>query len=136
MAMGAVFREHDGSCLLAASEPLQGFSSPEVAEALALRRAISIAREKDVQRVIFVSDCRFLILRLNSSAQDRSQVGSVVTDILKVASGFTSVVFQHVGRSINEASHTLARSCNFSSLGFISDVAPECIRRTLCFDVM
>jgi ribonuclease HI len=136
MAMGAVFREHDGSCLLAASEPLQGFSSPEVAEALALRRAISIAREKDVQRVIFVSDCRFLILRLNSSAQDRSQVGSVVTDILKVASGFTSVVFQHVGRSINEAAHTLARSCNFSSSGFISDVAPECIRRTLCIDVM
>jgi ribonuclease HI len=121
MAMGAFFREHDGSCLLAASEPLQGFSSPEVAEALALRQAASIAREKDVQRVIFASDCMSLILRLNSSAQDRSQVGSVVTDILKVASGFTSLVFQHVGHSINEAAHTLARSCNFSSSGFISD---------------
>jgi hypothetical protein len=28
MAMGAVFREHDGSCMLAAIEPIQGFSSP------------------------------------------------------------------------------------------------------------
>jgi hypothetical protein len=40
----------------AANEPIQGFSSLEVAEALALRRAVSIAKEKDVQRVIVASD--------------------------------------------------------------------------------
>jgi hypothetical protein len=46
MAMGAVFRKNDGSCLVAPSEPLHGFSSLELAEAMALRRAVSITKEK------------------------------------------------------------------------------------------
>uniref|UniRef100_A0ACD5Y4F7 Uncharacterized protein n=1 Tax=Avena sativa TaxID=4498 RepID=A0ACD5Y4F7_AVESA len=81
MAMGAVLRDHNGSFILAASEPLVGFSTPELAEALALRRAMLIAREQRVHQVIFESDCLSLINRLKSSNQDRSQVGSVVMDI-------------------------------------------------------
>jgi hypothetical protein len=46
MAMGAVFRDHHGDCLAAASEPMQGFASPELAEALALRRAVSSCRQR------------------------------------------------------------------------------------------
>jgi hypothetical protein len=69
MAMEAVSRKHDGSCMLAASEPIRCFSSPELVEAMALRRVVTIAKEK----VIFASDCMSRILRLNSSAQDCSQ---------------------------------------------------------------
>jgi hypothetical protein len=59
-----------------------------------------------------------------------------VTDIKKVASGFTFVVFQHVGRSINEAHIFLLGIVIFLAQVLFSDVALECIRKTLCTDVM
>lgn len=37
MSVGLEIRNHLGQCLLAACEPLKGFSSPELAGALALR---------------------------------------------------------------------------------------------------
>jgi hypothetical protein len=46
------------------------------------------------------------------------------------------VTFKHVKRSLNEAAHILARSCDLATLGFISDFAPDSIRETLCIDVI
>jgi hypothetical protein len=63
-------------------------------------------------------------------------VGSVVANIKMEAAGFKPAVLQHVGRSLNESAYILARSCNFSSLSFIFDVAPECIRENFGIDVM
>jgi hypothetical protein len=136
MAMGAVFRDHTGACLTAASEPLQGFTSPELAEALALRRAVSIAIDKGYGRVIFASDCLSLIQRVNSLGQDRSPVGSVVMDIKMLVGRFESAIFKHVYRSLNKAAHILAKTCDVSTLGIISNFAPDCILETLCIDVM
>ncbi|KAE8803228.1 non-ltr retroelement reverse transcriptase [Hordeum vulgare] len=136
MAMGAIFRDHSGRCLAAASEPLIGFTSPEIAEALALRRAVTIADAKGFERVIFASDCLSLIQRLQSSKPDRSMVGSVMMDIKHMVSSFSSATFRHVRRNLNEATHLMARTCDLHSLGFISDFAPDGIRETLCIDVM
>jgi ribonuclease HI len=136
MAMGAVFRDHSGNCLAAASEPLAGFTSPELAEALALHRAVSIAADKGYDKVTFTSDCLSLIQRLSSPNPDRSPVGLVVKDIKRLVAGFSSATFRHVRRSLNEAAHTLARTCDVSGLGFIYDFAPDCIRKTLCIDVL
>jgi ribonuclease HI len=135
MAMGMVIRDNSGVCLASASLPLQGYTSPEMAEAMALREAVSITRDKGFSKVIFATDCLSLIQRLNSTVHDRSQVGVVVKDIESVAAGFSSASFRHVKRSLNEAAHILARACNLPSLGFISNCAPVCIRKTLCTDV-
>jgi hypothetical protein len=70
------------------------------------------------------------------SSPDRSQIGSVVMDIKHLAAGFRSATFWHVNRSINGAAHILARTCDVSSLGFISDFVPDCIRKTICIDIM
>ena len=134
--MGAVFRVHLGSCLAAASEPLLGFTSPELAEALALRRAVAIARDGNFAKVIFVSNRLSLIQRLKSVKPDRSPAGSVVMDIKHMVDGFSSATFRHVRRSLNEAAHILAKTCNLSGLGFFSNSAPDCIWETLCFDVI
>jgi hypothetical protein len=136
MVMGAVFRDHGGHCLAAASEPLLGFTTPELAEALALRRAVSLAHDRGYDKVIFASDCLSLVQRLKSSTPDRSQVGSVVMDIKHWVPRFSSATFRHVNRSLNGAAHILARICDVTSTGFISDFAPDCIRETLCIDVM
>jgi hypothetical protein len=134
MAMGAVLRDSEGKCLAAASLPLQGFTSPEMGEALALRRAVMIARHKGFNKVIFVSDCLSLIQMLNSQAPDRSEVGSVVKDIKTLVAGFSTASFR-VKRCLNEAAHILAKTCNLASLGFVSTSVPECIRKTFCIDV-
>jgi hypothetical protein len=95
-----------------------------------------MVRDKGFDKVIFASDCLSLIQRLNSPTQDRSQVGSLIKDMKAMVTCFSSVTFRHVHRSLNEAAHILARSCTLVSLGFISDFAPECIRKTLCIDMI
>jgi hypothetical protein len=78
MDVGAVFRDNIGQCLLAVSEPLPGFSSPEMAEAMALRRVMTIAGERGFEKVIFATDCLSLAQHINSTESDRSMVGVVV----------------------------------------------------------
>jgi hypothetical protein len=136
MAMGAVFTDHAGECVLVISEPLRGFTSPEMAEALALQRAVIVAGERGYDKVIFASDCLSLIQRILSPKPDRSLVGAVVADIKLKRRCFSSVSFRHVKRSLNEAAHILARSYDVTSLGFISTSAPASIRKTLCIDIM
>jgi hypothetical protein len=45
----------------------------------------------------------------------------------------SSIVF-HVHRSINDAAHVLARTCNVAGSGFILDYAPDCILEAICID--
>ena len=91
--------------------------------------------DRGFNKVIFASDCLSLIQQVQSVNPDHSSVRSVVLDIREMAAGFSSALFRHVIRSLNDAAHTLARTCDVSSLGFISALTPDCIRKTLCIDV-
>jgi hypothetical protein len=66
MSSGVVIPDHIGVCLLAASESLPGYTSPESAETLALRRAVMLTRNGGFQDVIFSYDCLSLIQHVNS----------------------------------------------------------------------
>jgi hypothetical protein len=114
MAAGVVVRDHQGHCLLAASEPLPGFTSPELAEALALRRAISLAHNHGFNNAIFALNCLSLIQRVISKVEDRSSVGNVVADIRFEAAILQSASFVHVHRSNNGVAHVFVKSCNVS----------------------
>jgi hypothetical protein len=124
------------SSCLAASEPLVGFTTPELAESLELRQVVAIAQERGHDRVIFASDCLSLVQRCKSSDPDRSTVGLVVLDIKKMVASFISATFKHVSCSLNVAAHTLARTCDLSSSDFISSFGPNSIRQTLFINVM
>jgi hypothetical protein len=81
MAAGVVVCDHQGHCVLATSEPLPGFTSPELVEALILRRHVSLAHDHGFVNAIFASDCFSLIQRVISKAKDSSPIGNVVADI-------------------------------------------------------
>jgi hypothetical protein len=66
---------------------------PELAEALALRRAVELALEEGVRKAVFESDCLSLISRINSGLEDRSSVGIIVAGIKHLVKDFTSVSF-------------------------------------------
>jgi hypothetical protein len=106
MGIGVVIRNHNGECSVACSELVMEVTTPEVAEALALHRALSLAETEGFDRVIVASDCLSLIQRLNGSEVDRSSAGVVVEYIKAQVSWFASVPFIHVYRQCNVTAHT------------------------------
>jgi hypothetical protein len=132
MGIGVTIRDHTGACLAACSELLNEVTMPELAEALALHRAVALAGEEGFNKVVVVSDCLFLVQRLMSPAQDRSFVGVVCQDIKLLRSGFTTFSINHVSRHSNESAHILARSAEHFVSYLVRNFAPECVRRTLC----
>jgi hypothetical protein len=77
---GALIRDHRGSCLAACSEYLAEVTRLELAEALALHRAIHFAKDEGFDRVVMASDYLSVIQRV-TSVTDRSILGTVTEDI-------------------------------------------------------
>jgi hypothetical protein len=98
MGWGAVVRDHTSSILLACNEGVDGITAPE--EAIAVRQALLITRDKGFQKIILMSDCLSLIQRILSPGMDRLVVGTVVGDIKSLATEFSTVSFKHIGRKI------------------------------------
>jgi hypothetical protein len=94
-----------------------------------------MTRHNGFNRIILASDCLSMIKKINSSSKDRSSIGSVVGDIRRLASGFSSCVFMHVRRKLNGAAHLLTRrsECDICNISF--DVVPDYILGVLCNDV-
>ncbi|KAI4995184.1 hypothetical protein ZWY2020_035087 [Hordeum vulgare] len=136
MGWGALMRDHHGSFMMACNEGIAGIVAPELAEAMAARRALEVSRDNGFRCISMASDCLTLIQRIRSSSMDRSLVGSVVGDIKRLASEFDICSFKHVGRSSNVMAHVLARRSMLSSCNFYFDVVPECLREELCNDVI
>jgi ribonuclease HI len=110
MGIGVVIRDHNGVCLTACSELREEVTAPELAEALALSRAVSLAADEGFNKVMVVSDCLSLVQRWQSPELDRSIVGVVIQDIKHLQTGFSSFVITHVRRQCNVSAHILARS--------------------------
>ncbi|KAE8766587.1 hypothetical protein D1007_62169 [Hordeum vulgare] len=111
MGMGFVARNHLGECLLAGNAKLQGFSEPELAEALAIRHALEVCRSKGCTSILLASGYLTMVNKIKSKTQDRSTVGTIVSDINSLASGFSYCSFLHVRQGMNVEAHKLAHSC-------------------------
>ncbi|KAK1668625.1 hypothetical protein QYE76_056784 [Lolium multiflorum] len=64
MGVGIVIRNHMGNFLAACSRLLDQVTVPEIAEALAIRTAVSLAKDEGWNNVIMVSDCLSVIQRI------------------------------------------------------------------------
>ena len=135
MGVGVVIRGHNGACLAACSELIDMVTAPETAEALAMRRALFLAREEGFRKLMVVSDCLSVIQRVKHSSVDRGPAGVVIQDIKHLATQFDEISFSHVYRQFNVAAHTLARSAEHFLSTVFRNFAPECIRQTLCYDL-
>lgn len=131
---GIVIRDNQGKVRLASRGRLQCDLNPEVAEALALREALTTTKVAGFQNVIVASDCLSLINKVNRVQFDRSSTGAIVHDIKEKATTFVSCTFKHVSHSCNEAAHTLAKSADHvqvdSSCWF--NAYPDVIRNIIC----
>jgi hypothetical protein len=103
---------------------------------LAVRRAISVAGEEGFGKVLVVSDCLSMIQQINSMAIDQSVVGVIMQDIKHSSGSFEEISFSHVCRHLNESAHILARSIKRFISSTFRNFAPDCIRKTLCNDLL
>jgi len=91
-------------------------TNPELAEAIAFRRAINFALQLPYNQVMVATDCLSLVHKLQSKTTDRSYTEIIIQDI-KEAARSSSIVFSfiHVSRWCNEVAHVLARSASRSA---------------------
>ncbi|KAK4397308.1 hypothetical protein Sango_1567400 [Sesamum angolense] len=87
----------------------------EMAEAMATREAILLAKRENWPSVIFEGDCATLIDKILEPLVDLSAIGPIVADIRSFAADFCSISFQFVMRSYNSVAHALAHSvCDYA----------------------
>jgi ribonuclease HI len=79
MGWAVVLRDHDGNFVLVFTRAC--FLAPELAEALASRCALSVAKDHVVSKVALVSDYMLLIQQKKPQVQDRSTMGTIIRDI-------------------------------------------------------
>ena len=88
---------------------------PEVAEAMACREGLALARDLGLQRFRMASDCANVV----SSAQGPGMglYGHIVREIKAGLASFTDALLVHEGRISNGDAHRLAKISIYESLG-------------------
>ena len=88
MDWGMLSRDHTGSMLFSCNSGDDGSFFPELVEAMDVRWAMEVTRDKGLTNIRLVSDCLSLIQRIKAPERDRSDVGAVMSDIKRLATGF------------------------------------------------
>ena len=125
--MGAIIRNDNGLVMAAFSQPIPLPTFVETVEVLAARSAVCLARELNLDQVIFEGDAEVIIKALNNGGFSSSSFGHIIRDIKLLSSAFNKVSFSHTRRQGNRVAHGLARmACNFSTFQvWMEDVPPD-----------
>lgn len=91
-------------------------ASPLMAEALAVRSALTMAASMDIPKLQVFSDSQTLIRAINHDRQDKETFG-IITDIQQISSVFLSISFNFIPRTQNLQADSLAKETfrHFSS---------------------
>ncbi|CAH9139859.1 unnamed protein product [Cuscuta epithymum] len=106
--LGWVVRDSEGRFIAGGVDKWYG-SSPKVAEALAIREALSWLKQSGWDYINVESDALQVISSINSGS-DGSLSGVIIDDIRDMSTSFTSIYFTHMKRSANRVAHDLARA--------------------------
>lgn len=106
-----VVRDHSAQLIQAMSKCSLGKVSPELAEALGIREALSWIKNTSAVNVIIELDCLQVIQLIRSSFSSYSYLGRVVIECIKLMETVKTqnVVIRFVKRSANRVAHYLAR---------------------------
>ncbi|XP_075636496.1 uncharacterized protein LOC142608688 [Castanea sativa] len=107
--IGVVIHDWRGEATAALSMPTALASTVADLEALACRRAVMFAAEKDLQHVMFEGDSTSVINAVSQESPVLNSYGDVVDDIRSLVSVFQSFQFVHVHRSCNVVADALAK---------------------------
>ncbi|KAL1833637.1 hypothetical protein ACET3Z_003288 [Daucus carota] len=105
-----VVRDHNGELVEAMSSCRQGTISPEAAEAMGIREALSWVKQKQKQDGVVETDCLVVVQWIRSSYATLSYVGRLVEDCKQLLMDLQgkNVMLRFVKRSANSVTHYLA----------------------------
>ncbi|XP_031095097.1 uncharacterized protein LOC115999383 [Ipomoea triloba] len=107
----AVVAHEGGSRSVAAMNgSVRCLQNPILAEALAIKEALSWAKNNGWERLVLYSDCQLVCQMLEGSSMIYSYVGCVLRDCLALKRLFVEISFHFVSRSANTLAHALARA--------------------------
>ena len=131
-----VIRDWRGEVMTALSMPIALASTIADLEALACRRAVMFAVEKDLQNVIFKEDSASVINAISQESPVLNSYGDIVDDIRSLVSIFQSFKFVFVHWSCNVVADGLAKKakCLVGSQEWSGDL-PTDISQLVGFDV-
>ncbi|XP_062075810.1 uncharacterized protein LOC133779929 [Humulus lupulus] len=116
-SFSCIARDFRGQMLEAIVKNVRGSVSPEVAEALGIKEALSWIKTNRWNNVEVESDCLIAVQAIRSSSILYSYFGRLITDcrnlLLELKSQFVSIKF--VKRSANTVAHYLARTTCIAS---------------------
>jgi ribonuclease HI len=105
---GMVIRDNEGVFVAGECHYLPSVSDPERAELVACKRALIIAKKKDVRRIYLETDCLSAVAKIKGSDLDRSSQGPLVEEIKELLKTFVEHKVRHVRRDANGVAHRLA----------------------------
>ncbi|CAA7016157.1 unnamed protein product [Microthlaspi erraticum] len=113
--MGWLFKDAQGHPISQGTSSRPFLPSALAAEAVAIKLALSDARAADISRLICFSDCKELILLLNSGGHS-NEIQGILLDISSLLSSFLSLEFKFIPRAQNSEADVLAKSSLLSCI--------------------
>ncbi|XP_031097101.1 uncharacterized protein LOC116001361 [Ipomoea triloba] len=130
--VSAVVHGSDGGYLAARNCSVRSLRNPILAEAMAVKEALSWAKDRGWHKVVLYSDCQLVCNLLKSSLPNNSYVGCIVRDCVSLKRYFVDVSFHYIARSANTLAHVLARAtASQSGPGVWFSSFPNCIQHLL-----
>ncbi|XP_019158219.1 PREDICTED: uncharacterized protein LOC109154945 [Ipomoea nil] len=124
-ALGVLLLDTDGGYVSAYSGPLQGCSSPLMAEALACKEALSWLNDRGEQNVEVYTDCLTLHRYLTTpTVVLRTYLGYAIDTCRLIASSFQSCSFHFIPRLENHLAHALATTAYQQTATMYWDLLP------------
>ena len=108
-SLGAIIRNDNGLVMAPFSQPIPLPTSVETMEVLAARSVVCLARDLNLDQVIFEGDAEVIIKALNFGGFSSSSFGHIIRDIKLLSSAFNKVSFSHTHRQGNSVAQGLAR---------------------------
>ena len=132
---GVVLRDHHGRFTAGACCFFPLVTDPERAELLACQRALELAREMKVRKVILETDSMTVKGKLEAAELDRSAHGPLIENIKRALSDFADHSVIHVRRTGNEVAHKLAKvGCGNNVCNTWLGSPPDCCVSLLALD--
>ena len=114
-SLGVVIRNHEGMVMVALAEQVPLPPSMEDVEAMAWRRAVTLAGELELQDVVFEGDCEVVFKHLTTADSSWASFGHITDEVCTLASHMRAASFSHIKRSGNAIADKLAHLAKFSS---------------------
>ncbi|GMN26456.1 hypothetical protein TIFTF001_001317 [Ficus carica] len=108
IGIGAVIHDEKGLILGAVAKSVEGTFSPFLAECIALREGLMIAKELESVTLVVETDAINVVSTVSDN-QELSVEGSILEDVKQLLVQVRSTGVYHIRRSANHVAHLLAR---------------------------